>query len=255
VGRVREGGVQEAVEALDAQSVDRIGVGEDRAWLAGHAVGAKHLGKGVIEHDIEKRFPDPSTPLYLYCGGGFRSALAADSLQQMGYTNVASVAGGWRAWQEAKLPTTTLPEELPRSPYEQLGGLYHLPRLIDKCRLIPAGKLPGYFYLDKGFDKALLDFLCLEGKKLEQVANETAEDERVLGWIKATLGPGWPTDHAIRDFNEKMRKRTPDTPEQQADFAERAKLLPRTKLRPELYFDLIDAEEGRLERLNTIDPS
>ncbi len=252
-GRVQEVSVQDAVAAMDAQNGYLIDVREDSEWLAGHAVGAKHLGKGVIERDIEKRFPDPSTSLYLYCGGGFRSALAADALQQMGYTNVASVAGGWRAWLQARLPTTTLPEELPRSPYEQLGGLYHLPRLIDKCRLIPAGKLTGYFYLNKGFDKALLDFLCIDGKKLEQVANETDDDERVLGWIKMTLGPGWPTDHAIHDFNGKMAKRYPETAEQQADFEERSKHLPRTKLRPEVYFDLIDAEEGRLDRLNTID--
>ena len=71
---------------------------------AGHAAGAVHLGKGVIERDIEKVIPDAETPLVLYCGGGFRSALAADNLQKMGYTSVISMDGGWRAWTQAGLP-------------------------------------------------------------------------------------------------------------------------------------------------------
>jgi rhodanese-related sulfurtransferase len=69
-----------------------------------HAAGAIHLGKGVIERDVEARVPDKSTTLVLYCGGGFRSALAADALRQMGYTNAISLNGGWRAWQNAGLP-------------------------------------------------------------------------------------------------------------------------------------------------------
>ena len=81
-----------------------VDVREDAEWAAGHAAGAVHLGKGVIERDIEARVPDTSAELVLYCGGGFRSALAADALQKMGYTNVLSLAGGWRAWQEAGLP-------------------------------------------------------------------------------------------------------------------------------------------------------
>jgi rhodanese-related sulfurtransferase len=78
---------------------------EDNEWQAGHAAGALHLSKGIIERDIETAVPDPTTTLVLYCGGGYRSALAADNLQQMGYKNVISLDGGWRAWQEAGLPT------------------------------------------------------------------------------------------------------------------------------------------------------
>jgi rhodanese-related sulfurtransferase len=81
-----------------------IDVREDNEWAAGHAAGALHLGKGIIERDIETKVPDKSTPMVLYCGGGFRSALAADALQQMGYNNVISLDGGWRAWQQAGLP-------------------------------------------------------------------------------------------------------------------------------------------------------
>lgn len=77
---------------------------EDSEWDAGHAAGSIHLGKGVIERDVEKQVPDLSTKLVLYCGGGFRSALAADALQKMGYTNVHSLEGGWRAWNQAQMP-------------------------------------------------------------------------------------------------------------------------------------------------------
>lgn len=81
----------------DAKLID---VREDKEWQAAHAAGAVHLGKGIIERDIEQLVPDKATELILYCGGGYRSALAADVLQQMGYTNVYSMAGGWKAWKE-----------------------------------------------------------------------------------------------------------------------------------------------------------
>src|SRR5262245_10232887 len=81
-----------------------IDVREESEFAAGHVPGALHIGKGVIERDIEAKVPDPATPLVLYCGGGFRSALAADALQKMGYTNVVSMDGGWRAWTEQGLP-------------------------------------------------------------------------------------------------------------------------------------------------------
>jgi rhodanese-related sulfurtransferase len=81
-----------------------IDVREDSEWVAGHARGAVHLGKGVIERDIETKVPDKGARLVLYCGGGFRSALAADALRQMGYTDAISLDGGWRAYQESGLP-------------------------------------------------------------------------------------------------------------------------------------------------------
>jgi rhodanese-related sulfurtransferase len=77
---------------------------EDHEWAAGHAAGAIHLGKGIIERDIETQIPDKDAKLVLYCGGGFRSALAADNLRRMGYAHVLSLAGGWRAWNDAHLP-------------------------------------------------------------------------------------------------------------------------------------------------------
>ena len=78
---------------------------EDCEWADGHVAGAVHLSRGIIERDIETRYPDRAIELVLYCGGGFRSALAADNLQRMGYTNVVSLDGGWRALKESGLPT------------------------------------------------------------------------------------------------------------------------------------------------------
>ena len=77
---------------------------EDREWSDGHVAGAVHLSKGIIERDIETKYPDKATELVLYCGGGFRSALAAVNLQRMGYTNVISLDGGWRALKDSGLP-------------------------------------------------------------------------------------------------------------------------------------------------------
>jgi rhodanese-related sulfurtransferase len=81
-----------------------VDVREDDEWRAGHVRGAMHLGKGVIERDIETKIPNQDAEIILYCGGGFRSALAAEALQKMGYKNVASMDGGMRGWREAGLP-------------------------------------------------------------------------------------------------------------------------------------------------------
>ncbi|MEA2446265.1 MAG: hypothetical protein QOJ12_3561 [Thermoleophilales bacterium] len=103
--RVREVTVDETRERMAANNgVRLIDVREDNEWDAAHAAGAEHLGKGIIERDIEAAAPDKSTELILYCGGGFRSALAADVLQNMGYTNVFSMAGGWKAWKDSGAP-------------------------------------------------------------------------------------------------------------------------------------------------------
>jgi len=107
--RVRETTVDEVKARLDRgrDGKDRfvlVDVREDREFEADHIVGAVHLGKGIIERDIEAKYPALDTPLVLYCGGGFRSALAADNLQKMGYTNVISMDGGIREWREKSYP-------------------------------------------------------------------------------------------------------------------------------------------------------
>ena len=101
--RVKEVSVAETRDRIDAGAI-LIDVREDREWQSGHAANAVHLGRGIIERDIVQTFPDRSKELILYCGGGYRSALAADNLQKMGYTNVSSMAGGWKAWNDAGSP-------------------------------------------------------------------------------------------------------------------------------------------------------
>jgi rhodanese-related sulfurtransferase len=104
--RIREVTVEETQAHMQSNSnVQLIDVREDNEWEAGRAAGSIHLGKGIIERDIEATVPDKNAEVILYCGGGFRSALAADTLQQMGYTNVFSMAGGWKAWKDSDAPT------------------------------------------------------------------------------------------------------------------------------------------------------
>ncbi len=103
--RIREIDIDEYKRLLAAgQAGQLVDVREDKEWEAAHAAGAVHLSKGIIERDIEKTFPDKHTKLVLYCGGGFRSALASDNLQKMGYTKVISLDGGWRAIEASGLP-------------------------------------------------------------------------------------------------------------------------------------------------------
>ena len=102
-GRIRELTVEGARVRMD-KGATLIDVREDNEFAAGHAAGARHMGRGVIERDIVQTVPDKSAELILYCGGGYRCALAADNLQRMGYTNVWSMQGGWAAWQEADAP-------------------------------------------------------------------------------------------------------------------------------------------------------
>ena len=96
----------EAKQQVEAGEAILIDVREEEDWKEGHADGAKHLSKGIIEMEIEDAVPDPKKPIICYCGGGSRSALVAESLQKMGYENVRSMAGGFRAWKDAGLPST-----------------------------------------------------------------------------------------------------------------------------------------------------
>jgi rhodanese-related sulfurtransferase len=105
--RVKETTVEQVKQRLDRGEggFKLVDVREESEWAAGHIPGAMHLGKGVIERDVEQKIPDTNQEIILYCGGGFRSALAADNLQRMGYRNVISMDGGWRGWKEAGYPT------------------------------------------------------------------------------------------------------------------------------------------------------
>ena len=105
--RIKEENFRETKKRLDAgEKIIVVDTREESEWARGHIPGAIHLGKGIIERDIEARVPDLNAEIVLYCGGGFRSALAADNLQKMGYTNVISMDGGIRDWREKGYPLT-----------------------------------------------------------------------------------------------------------------------------------------------------
>ncbi|MGH9859551.1 MAG: rhodanese-like domain-containing protein [Candidatus Acidiferrales bacterium] len=104
--RIKETNVADVKRRMDAgEKFHLVDTREESEWARGHVAGAQWLGKGIIERDVEAKIPDKNAKIILYCGGGFRSALAADYLQKMGYTNVESMDGGWRGWTEAGLPT------------------------------------------------------------------------------------------------------------------------------------------------------
>lgn len=104
--RIRECTVDDVKAMLDrGQAFELVDTREESEWARGHLPRARHLSKGIIERDVETAIPDHATPIVLYCGGGYRSALAADALQKMGYTDVVSMDGGWRDWTERKFPT------------------------------------------------------------------------------------------------------------------------------------------------------
>ena len=104
--RVKETNVADVKRRMDAgEKFVLVDVREESEWSRGRLPGAVHMGRGIIERDIEGKVPDTGTKLILYCGGGFRSALSADNLQKMGYTNVESMDGGWKGWLDAGLPT------------------------------------------------------------------------------------------------------------------------------------------------------
>jgi rhodanese-related sulfurtransferase len=106
---IREVGVADVKRMLErGERFELVDVREESEWRGGHLPGARHLCKGILERDIEKVIPNPAAPIVVYCGGGYRSALAAESLQKMGYTNVLSMDGGWRGWVEAGFPVSSL---------------------------------------------------------------------------------------------------------------------------------------------------
>ncbi len=103
--KIKETNVADVKRRTDAgEKFLLVDVREDNEWAKGHLPGAIHMGRGIIERDIEQRVPDTTAKLVLYCGGGFRSALVAENLQKMGYNNVESMDGGWKGWLEAGLP-------------------------------------------------------------------------------------------------------------------------------------------------------
>ncbi|CAN5654936.1 rhodanese-like domain-containing protein [soil metagenome] len=103
--RIQEISIDEVLEKQANKHHFRfVDVREDHEWVEGRASGAEHIGRGILERDIENHIPDYNEEIVLYCGGGYRSAMAADNIQKMGYTKVLSMAGGMRGWREKNLP-------------------------------------------------------------------------------------------------------------------------------------------------------
>ncbi len=126
---VREVSVDDTIDRV-SKGAKLIDVREDNEWETAHAECSVHLGRGIIERDIVSAFPEKDTELILYCGGGFRSALAADNLQKMGYTNVWSMAGGWTAWNEAR---AQIAPESSKKPYSVIDWLPYIGGLFAGC--------------------------------------------------------------------------------------------------------------------------
>jgi rhodanese-related sulfurtransferase len=104
--RIKQCTAQDVMERMKrGDAFHLVDIREESEWDNGHVKGAVHIGRGILERDIEKKIPDHDGMIVLYCGGGFRSALSADALQQMGYRNVISMDGGWRSWRENDFPT------------------------------------------------------------------------------------------------------------------------------------------------------
>ncbi len=149
------------------------------------------------------------------------------------------------------------PKIFPRSPYQRLGGLVHLPRLIDKARLAKQGLLQGYNYKNSGFDRHLLVFLGIDGDEFEAMANDLAEDRQILEWIKVRGLPR--TTAEIESWNEASIAKVPNTPAKQARFQHiLAELGGNGSEGVKTYFDLIEFEERReafLERKKVLETS
>ena len=104
--KIKETNVADVKRRIDSgEKFILVDTREDTEWASGHIPGAVHMGRGIIERDVETQIPDTSTKMILYCGGGFRSALVAENLQKMGYTKVESMDGGWKGWLGAGLPS------------------------------------------------------------------------------------------------------------------------------------------------------
>ncbi len=164
--RIQEVTAAETLERVASGAV-LIDVREDGEFAAGHASGAQHIGRGVIERDIVEKHPDKQQELILYCGGGYRSAMAADSLQKMGYTNVFSMAGGWRAWKEYGAPVADLAAEkeaAARERTKEIAGEY-----------LAKGDATGWFdalYKESAGDNSKIPWADLEPNRYLQIWDE-----------------------------------------------------------------------------------
>lgn len=182
-----------------------------RQWVAGHLPKAIHLEFSQLPEEIESKIPSGDIPLLCYSRAGERSLIAADLLLQMGFA-AYSLSGGWDAWQKAGLPVEVGAFPACRHPDERLAGIAQLPHLIDSIRHLSTGFLPSVAPFLRKEDRALMEFLCIDPQALEQIVLSADSDVEVAIQLKRSLGPSWPSDHAVREFNARIlqRRRPPE---------------------------------------------
>ncbi|VVM04790.1 rhodanese-like domain-containing protein [Methylacidimicrobium tartarophylax] len=211
--RVQEISPAQAFHWMREQKGVCIDLRHARQWVAGHLPGAIHVEFGQLPGEIESKIPAGEAPLLCYSRFGERSLIAADLLRQMGSAAAYSLAGGWEAWQQAGLsievgafPSSPLPDE-------RLAGIAQLPHLIDSIRRLSAGLVPSVTPFVRKEDRSVMEFLCIDPQAMEQIVLSADSDADILARLKRELGPSWPSDHAIREFNARVlhRRKTPET--------------------------------------------
>lgn len=192
-----------------------IDVRHPRQWIAGHLPKAIHVEFGQFPAEIEAKLPDGEIPVLCYSRVGDRSLLAAHLLLQMGFAAAHSLAGGWEAWHNAGLPTEAGTFPASRRPEERLAGMAQLPHLIDSIRHFSTGFVSSIAPFVRKEDRALMEFLCVDPQTMEQIVLSTDSDAGVVAQLRMALGPSWPSDHAIREFNLRIlqRQKLPESPD------------------------------------------
>ncbi|QSR84025.1 rhodanese-like domain-containing protein [Methylacidimicrobium sp. B4] len=184
-----------------------------RQWIAGHLPKAIHWEFGQFPGEIESKLPKGEVPILCYSRVGDRSLLAADWLVQMGFATAHSLAGGWEAWHNAGLPVEAGAFPACRRPDERLAGIAQLPHLIDSIRQFSAGFAPSIAPFVRKEDRAVMEFLCVDPQTMEQIVLAAGSDAEVITQLRRALGPSWPSDHAIREFNIRtLQRRKPPEP-------------------------------------------
>ncbi|MGD9896591.1 MAG: rhodanese-like domain-containing protein [Candidatus Methylacidiphilaceae bacterium] len=207
--RVREISPTEALRWMQEERGEEICIDlrHPRHWAAGHLPRAIHLEFGRFPSEIESKIPSSDTPILCYSRAGSRSLIAVDLLLQMGFSIAYSLAGGWEAWQKAGLPSEVGSLPACRPPDERLAGIAQLPHLIDSIRHLSTGYISTVTPFIRKEDRAVMEFLCIEPKTMEQIVLSAASDDAIVARLKGKLGPSWPSDHAIREFNVRVLHR------------------------------------------------
>ncbi|CAI9086744.1 sulfurtransferase [Candidatus Methylacidiphilum fumarolicum] len=184
-----------------------IDVRKKEDWFMGHIPGAIWIERSKLEKEVENIVPQSESKIICYGEDGAQSILAAYTLNEMGYINTYWMEKGWEGWKEKKYPIRAAEGIEMRDPLEKLGGICYLPRLFDKIKGLYSSKLPPTEYLQDDWDKAILELLCIDATLLEQVCISSENEQKFLMELKKILGPSWPSQHMIDQFNERCQLR------------------------------------------------